>query len=309
MSISLRMGLPGYMSVLGIFVLACGDGATTTAPPNAALNRGSSVPVNFAAAKSQVVTCSGSSSTPGSIVYTTGTIHTCNLLTGTDVSLGISGVNPKFSPPGNLITYQATSGHNQGIYVMFSNGAGKKLVSSSGGMPSFNPAGNMIAFDNNGIWTSSVTVAGTTITVGVPKQIVAVGVGLGSAWSQNGSQIAYIRMLNNTEKLMVVNVSDGSPVDSLSMSGGFLDVVWQPSSKILFSHSGDLYSYDPTAGTSTTNPSRLTTSGSGNFYPSWSPAADQISWTNGKTGISIMSALGGTGKLVIPGGTQGSWAQ
>jgi Tol biopolymer transport system component len=192
---------------------------------------------------------------------------------------------------------------------MFSNGAGKKLVSSSGGMPSFNPAGNMIAFDNNGIWTSSVTVAGTTITVGVPKQIVAVGVGLGSAWSQNGSQIAYIRMLNNTEKLMVVNVSDGSPVDSLSMSGGFLDVVWQPSSKILFSHSGDLYSYDPTAGTSTTNPSRLTTSGSGNFYPSWSPAADQISWTNGKTGISIMSALGGTGKLVIPGGTQGSWAQ
>ena len=304
MSTSLRMGLPGYMSVLGIFVLACGDGATTTAPPNAALNRGSSVPVNFAAAKSQVVTCSGSSSTPGSIVYTTGTIHTCNLLTGTDVSLGISGVNPKFSPPGNLITYQATSGHNQGIYVMFSGGTGKQLVSSSGGLPSFNPAGNMIAFDNNGIYTMGVNDLLGTATL-IPGTVS----GLYPAWSQNGSQIAYIRMLNNTEKLMVVNVSDGSPVDSLSMSGGFLDVVWQPSSKILFSHSGDLYSYDPTAGTSTTNPSRLTTSGSGNFYPSWSPAADQISWTNGKTGISIMSALGGTGKLVIPGGTQGSWAQ
>src|ERR1019366_5856546 len=97
MSTSLRMGLPGYMSVLGIFVLACGDGATTTAPPNAALNRGSSVSVDLAAAKSRVGTCSGSSSTPGSIVYTTGTIHTCNLLTGTYVSLGLPGLNPKFS--------------------------------------------------------------------------------------------------------------------------------------------------------------------------------------------------------------------
>ena len=301
MSSSMRMGLHGYLPVLGIFVLACGDGATTTAPPNAAVNRGASVPVNFAAAKSQVVPCVGSVST-GSIVYTTGTIHVCNLSAGSDKDLGVSGVNPKVSPDGTLITYQTTSGQNQGIYVMFSTGTGKKRVSSSGGMPSFNPAGSKIAFGNNGIYTMGVNDLLGTATL-IPGTVG----GLQPAWSNDGTQIAYIRMLSNAEKLMVINVSDGSPVDSLAMSGGFLDVVWQPSSRILFSHSGDLWTWDQST---TVN---LTNTGGGNFYPSWSPDGSQISWANGVTGksggIRIMSAADGTGTLVIPGGTQGSWGK
>src|SRR6476659_5305459 len=52
----------------------------------------------------------------GRIVYTAnGTLHIFNLATNGDTSLGISGVNPKFSPDGSRIVYQ-----NRGIWIMIS---------------------------------------------------------------------------------------------------------------------------------------------------------------------------------------------
>jgi len=308
MSSSMRMGLHGYLPVLGIFVLACGDGATTTAPPNAAVNRGASVPVNFAAAKSQVVPCVGSVST-GSIVYTTGTIHVCNLSAGSDKDLGVSGVNPKVSPDGTLITYQTTSGQNQGIYVMFSTGTGKKRVSSSGGMPSFNPAGSKIAFGNNGIYTMGVNDLLGTATL-IPGTVG----GLQPAWSPDGSQIAYnAAVAGKGQQLFMVNV-DGTNAHQALTSGSVIDVVWRPSAKILFgmqNASYDLYSYDPNIPTSLT---RLTTGTNSDFEPSWSPDGSQIAWTSltsGKTaGIWVMNA-DGTSKQgpVISKGRQGSWGR
>ena len=298
MRASMRKGLHGYLPVLGIFVLACGESATTTAPPNAAVNRGSSVPVNFAAVKPPVVTFPGLT---GRIVYTTGTLHIYNLATATDVSLGISGVNPKFSPDGTLITYQSRSG----ISVMNSDGSNKRVLSASGGTPSFDPTGTMIAFDNNGIWT--IGVDGTGLA-----QLTKSGIQ--PAWSPDGSQIAYnAAVAGKGQQLFMVNV-DGTNAHQALTSGSVIDVVWRPSAKILFgmqNASYDLYSYDPNIPTSLT---RLTTGTNSDFEPSWSPDGSQIAWTSltsGKTaGIWVMNA-DGTSKQgpVISKGRQGSWGR
>lgn len=242
----------------------------------------------------------------GRIAYTTGTIHIYNLATNTDVSLGVSGVNPKFSPDGTLITYQ-----NSGIKVMNADGTNQRLINPTGGVPSFNPAGNAIAYDDNGIWKINIDGTGRTQ--------LTTDSGHWAAWSPDGTQIAYGAPVSSskrttTQQVFIMN-ADGSNRHQVPTTGSVIDVVWQPSSKLLFgmsvSNGGyDLYSYDPANSSSLT---RLTTSSDADDEPSWSPDGTQISWTSGTNrtgGIWTMNA-DGTGKQgpIISKGRQGSWGR
>ena len=290
MSVSKRIGLHGCISVLAIFVLACGDSTTAPATRGTSANRVPSLPANLAAA-----------SLTGRIVYVNSGLHVYNLATSTDVSLGLSGVNPEFSPDGTLIAYQSN-----GISVMNSDGTNVRVVSASGANPSFDPTGTMIAFVNSGVW--KIHVDGTGLTR------LTTDDAHWPAWSPDGTQIAYGAPVGKgPSQLFLVNV-DGTNRHQGLTSGAVIDVAWQPSSRILLGISNgnyDLYSYDPGTASSLT---RLTTSTTSDFEPSWSPDATKISWTSGTSGKSggiwIMNA-DGTGKQgpVIPKGRQGSWGR
>jgi TolB protein len=213
--------------------------------------------------------------------------------TKADVNLGISGVNPKFSPDGTLITYQ-----NGGVYVVNSDGTNNRLLAATGGVPSFDPTGTMILYSNNGIWRINVDGTGRT-------QLLA-SVGIAATYSPDGTQIAYNASAGGSQQLFIMNADGTSAHQALTTSGSILDTVWRPSSKILFGMGG-LYSYDPS--TPAIAPTQLA---AGGFEPSWSPDATHISWTNGTTGkaagIWIMNADGSgqTGPVIVKG-RQGSW--
>ena len=236
----------------------------------------------------------------GRITYTTGTIHVYNLATNVDTDLRVSGVNPKFSPDGSLIVCQCS-----GIKVMNADGTNQRVLNATGGTPAFDPTGTMIAFVNNGIW--KVKVDGTRLT-----QLTDGG--HWPAWSPDGAQIAYGALAGSLQQLFIMN-ADGTNRHQVLTSGSVIDVVWQPSSRILLgidSGNYDLYSYDPLNPSSL---SRLTTSSRINdFEASWSPDGTQISWTAGTSGttsgIWTMNA-DGSGKQgpIIPKGRQGSWGK
>jgi Tol biopolymer transport system component len=271
----------GVVSALSVLTLACRD-AAPTAPMH-----GSSPALASAV------------NLTGRIAYTAGTIHVYNLATNTDVDLRVSGVNPKFSPDGTLITCQCS-----GIKVMNADGTGQRVLTSTGGVPSFDPTGTKIVFDNNGIW--KINVDGTGLT-----RLTAVN-GHWPSWSSDGTQIVYGAPVGKLGQLFIMN-ADGTNQHQALTSGSVIDVVWQPSPKILFgvlNGNYDLYSYDPANSSSLT---RLTTSTGTDDEPSWSPDGTQISWTGGSkrtAGIWIMNA-DGTGKQgpVISGARQGSWGR
>jgi len=224
-----------------------------------------------------------------------------NVATGADVSLGVSGVNPKFSPDGNLITYQ-----NSGIYVMHSDGTNITRLNATGNLPSFDPTSTRIVYADHGIWTIG-------INGGTPTLVTSNGGGgIHPAWSPDGTQIEYHAPVGSVAQLFTIPSNGGTSTPVCSSVTSILDVVWLPSSKILFAvsvaNSGwELETCDP-ANSSLT---RLTAAGT-NYEPSWSPDAKHISWSNetrGKSaGIWIMNA-DGTGQQgpVIAGGRQGSW--
>ena len=232
------------------------------------------------------------SSLTGRIVYTLSGLHIYNVATRADVSLGISGVNPKFSPDGTLITYQ-----NGGIYVMNSDGTNNRLLNAAGGVPSFDPTGTMIVYSNGGIWRINVDGTGRTQLTNT---------GIMPTYSPDGTQISYNAAAGNGQQLFIMNADGTNAHQALTTSGSILDTVWRPGSKILFGMGG-LYSYDPF--TPAIPPTQLA---AGGFEPSWSPDATHISWTNGTSGKSagiwIMNA-DGTGQQgpVIVKGRQGSW--
>ena len=283
------IGLRGCMSVLGLVLLACGTGETPTVPAIHQLQ----------ANRSSVTTISGLA---GRIVYGSNGLHVRNLATSTDVSLGVSGANPQFSPDGTLIAYQ-----DGGIKVMNSDGTNVRVVSASGANPSFDPTGTMIAFVNSGLWR--INVDGTGLT-----RLTADNAHWPD-WSPDGTQIAYGATVGRSSaQLFIVNADGTNPHQALT-SGAVIDVTWRPSSAILLGISNgnyDIYSYDPAVGSS--GLTRLTTSTTSDFEPSWSPDGTQISWTSGTSGktsgIWIMNA-DGTGKQgpVIPKGRQGSWGK
>src|SRR5207244_2516267 len=84
----------------------------------------------------------------GRIVYTAkGVLHIFDLASNGDTSLGISGVNPKFSRDGSRIVYG-------GIWIMNSVAPySPQQLSTTGGVPSFSPDGTRIAYGDNGVWT------------------------------------------------------------------------------------------------------------------------------------------------------------
>ncbi len=267
--------------------------ATPTAP-------GAPEPLAQAQSRSQQPTPSpaptGTTSLTGRIAWTNGTLHIYNLATRTDVSLGVSGVNPKFSPNGTLITYQ-----NSGIYVVNSDGSNNRQLNATGGVPSFDPTGTTIAYGDSGIW--KINVDGTARTR-------LTSAGIAPTYSPDGTQIAYMQSTGAGQQLFIMN-ADGTNAHQALTSAAIIDTVWRPGN-ILFGlavgKNYQLSSYNPLTATLT----QLTSNTSSNDEPSWSPDATHISWTNGTSGTSagiwVMNA-DGTGQQgpVIPKGRQGSW--
>jgi Tol biopolymer transport system component len=233
----------------------------------------------------------------GHIVYTAhGTLHIFNLAPSSDISLGVSGVNPKFSRDGSRIVYQ-----NNGIWIMSSAPAySPRQLSPTGGTPSFSPDGTQIVYNDSGIWKMN--------TDGTNKTRLTLS-GQQPSYSADGTQIAYNVAVGGVQQLFVMNL-DGTNVRQVLASGAVIDTVWCPGLKIvmgvLSGRNYQLSAYDPTTPSSLTT---LTSSSGDNFEPSWSPDASHISWTSmgHSNGIWIMNADGNNPQLVIAGGRQGSW--
>lgn len=244
----------------------------------------------------------GGGSTPppgtysGRIVYTAkGGLHIFNLATNSDTSLGISGVNPKFSRDGSRIVFQ-----NSGIWIMNSAPAySPQQLSTTGGAPSFSPDGTQIVYTDHGIWKMNAD--------GTHKTQLTLS-GQQPSYSADGTQIAYNDAVGGDQQLFVMD-PNGNGAQVLT-SGAVIDTVWCPGLKVvmgvLSGRNYQLSTYDPnTPGSLTT----LTSSSGNNFEPSWSPDASHISWTSmaRPSGIWIMNADGNNPQLVIAGGRQGSW--
>jgi TolB protein len=274
------------MSALGVFVLACGEGATATAPATQDLQASRS--------SANAVTMS----LTGRIVYVNKGLRVYDLATSTDVDLRVSGVNPDFSPDGTLITYQQPSGPGKGIRVMNANGTGGRVLNASGANPSFDPTGTWVAFTDNGVW--KVNVNGTGL------QRLTTDAAHWPAWSPDGTQIAYGAPFGSVEQLFIVNADGTNRHQALTTNGSIIDVAWRPSSRLLFAMDYEIYSYDPA------DPSSLTRLMASGFEPTWSPDGTQIAWAGGSrktSGIWIMNADGSNPQgPVIPGGRQGSWS-
>lgn len=242
----------------------------------------------------------GSVPTPGTysgrIVYTAkGVLHIFNLATNGDTSLGISGINPKFSRDGSRIVYQ-----KGGIWIINSAAPySPQQLSTTGGVPAFDPTGTQIVYGDSGIWKMN--------TDGSNKTRLTLS-GQQPSFSADGTQIAYNAAVGGSQQLFVMN-PDGSGARQALTSSAVIDTVWCPGAKVvmgvLSGRNYQLSTYDPnTPGSVTT----LTSSLGNNFEPSWSPGASHISWTSmARGGIWIMNADGSNPQLVISGGRQGSW--
>src|SRR5262245_50880073 len=129
----------------------------------------------------------------GHIVYTAnGTLHIFNLTTSSDTSLGVSGVNPKFSLDGSKIVYQ-----NSGIWIINSAGPySPQQLSATGGVPSFDPTGTQIVYTDHGIWRMNTDGSNKTRLTLTGQQ---------PSYSSDGSQIAYNDAVGSSQQLFVVN--------------------------------------------------------------------------------------------------------
>ena len=233
----------------------------------------------------------------GHIVYTaSGGLHIFNLATNGDTSLGVSGVNPKFSRDGSRIVYQ-----NGGIWIMSSVPPyNPQQLSPSGGAPSFSPDGTQVVYNDSGIWKMNAD--------GTNKTHLTLS-GQQPSYSADGSRIAYNDAVGHTGQQLFLMDQNGNGAHQVLTSGAVIDTVWCPGLKVVMGvtvgRHYQLSTWDPSTNTLTT----LTSSSGNNFEPSWSPDASHISWTSmvHTSGIWIMNADGSNQQLVIYGGRQGSW--
>jgi len=133
-------------------------------------------------------------------------IWAVDMRTGERKQLTRDGKNdddPVYSPDGKWIAFDSGRTGTQNIYVMASNGAGKKRLTSGkfDQVPSWSPDGKHLAFERN------ETDQGSTIWVvsknGGPAMQVAAG-GSGPRWSPKGDLIAFNHRSGNRRMIYMV---------------------------------------------------------------------------------------------------------
>lgn len=221
-----------------------------------------------------------------------------DLATGTNTRLGVDGVNPKLSPDGTRIVFQSG-----GVHVMNADGTNVTRILGFGRVPSWSPDGQKIAFHSNGVWVMNADGTGV-------RQLTSHG--MWAAWSPDMTSIAFSSDLNTPDHDLWIMSSDGSNTRRvLDRRGSDIDVVWSPSSRILFAgfvdrRSGyEIFAFDPL----TSMLSRLTSSEDRDFEPAPSPDGAMIAFFSGRRpeGIYVMNADGSLPQLIIAGGRQPSW--
>lgn len=235
----------------------------------------------------------------GKIAYVCGgNICLFDLAAGTNTQLTVSGVNPKISPDGTRIAFQSS-----GIHVVNIDGTNPTRILDFGGVPAWSPDGQRIALHFNGIWVMNAD--GSDL-----QQLT--NHGRWAAWSVHTPEIAFGSDLESPDNDLWIMNTDGTNARlALSRRGEDLDVVWSPSSRILFGgvvdqkSSYEIFAFDPV----TSSLSRLTNSSRQDFEPAASPDGTMIVFASFRkpAGIYAMNADGSSPQLIVKGGRQPSW--
>lgn len=133
-----------------------------------------------------------------------------------------------------------------------------------------------------------------------------------AAWSPDMTQIAFSSDYQSSDiDLWLVNADGTQARRVLVRPGSDIDVLWTPSSRILFAgfvdrrQSYEIFAFDPITSALT----RLTTSLDRDFEPAPSFDGASIAFYSARKpdGIYVMSATGASPQLVIAKGRQPSW--
>jgi Tol biopolymer transport system component len=184
-------------------------------------------------------------------------------------------VFPHWSPDGTAIAFSSNRDGDHEIYLMAPDGSDVRQVTSNGWddfAPTWSPDGSKLAYVsmNGGQHIRVMSPDGSgdrVVTSGAGKE-------WWPAWSPDGRRIAY----ESGGVIFIVPVDGGDPVRlPIPQIRVTMFPAWAPSTDILFSSDGDLYS----AAEDGTNLVRLTASSTEETTPAWGPDGSSIAFQLG----------------------------
>ncbi len=144
----------------------------------------------------------------------------------TQDDVGVSNINPVWSPDNKYILYQ----HNADLYMMHSDGSNQRLAVSGASGGSWAPDASKILFSETGVGVRTATLDGA-------NRVTLSPVGSSAVWSPDGSKIV-MEAPNcgcDTEPMSIIMFNpDGSGKTVLAAppsAGNVQHPVWSPDSK------------------------------------------------------------------------------